>query len=159
MEVDFFAQIALTKIVLGRMLEQQDGHIVVTSSVAGKHGVPFRSAYCAAKHALHGYFETLRIELLDDNIRACLLVIAGVTSNVAEHALVADGSEFGHDDFNTGSGMTPDQCAEQALDAILANEYEPVISIAAAQQALQIRATDPVGFTRRMHGMMKWMAK
>jgi short-subunit dehydrogenase len=61
MEVDFFAPIALTKLVLPRMIEQQGGHLIVTSSVAGKHGVPLHATYCAAKHALHGYFDTLRI--------------------------------------------------------------------------------------------------
>ena len=78
MEVDFFAPVALTKLVLPRMIQQQSGHLVVTSSVAGKHAVPHHSAYCAAKHALHGYFDTLRIEHLADNIDITLLVIAGI---------------------------------------------------------------------------------
>ena len=95
MEVDFFAPIALTKLVLPRMIEQKSGHLVVTSSVAGKHAVPHHSTYCAAKHALHGYFDTLRIEHLKDNIDVTLLVIAGIKSNVFRHALTGDGSEYG----------------------------------------------------------------
>ena len=69
MEVDFFGPVALTKLVLPRMIEQQSGHLIVTSSVAGKHAVPFHSAYCAAKHALHGYYDTLRIEHLQGQHR------------------------------------------------------------------------------------------
>ena len=72
MEVDFFGPIALTKLILPRMIEQQSGHLVVTSSVAGKHAVPFHSTYCAAKHALHGFFDTLRIEHLNDNIASAV---------------------------------------------------------------------------------------
>ena len=160
LEVDFFGPVALTKAVLPRMIEQQSGHLVVTSSVAGKHGVPYRTAYCAAKHALHGFFDTLRIELLDHHIDVMLLVIAGVQSNVAQHALTADGSEFGHDDWGGGGlSITPEPCGERVLEALLNKEYEPVISIEPALQAMQLKDQDPIKFTERMHGMMNWMAK
>lgn len=159
MEVDYFAPIALTKLVLPRMIEQQSGHLVVTSSVAGKHGVPYRTAYCAAKHALHGFFDTLRVELLEYNIEVTLLVIAGVKSDVAQHALTGDGSEFGHDDWQSGSGMTAEACAEKVVDALLNHEHEAIISIEQALQAMRLKDEDPVAFTERMAGMMKWMAK
>jgi NAD(P)-dependent dehydrogenase (short-subunit alcohol dehydrogenase family) len=158
MEVDFFGPVALAKAVLPRMLEQRAGHLVVTSSVAGKHGVPYRSAYCAAKHALHGYFDTLRIELLEYNIDVMLLVIAGVASDVGLHALTADGSEFGVNDWQGTSGIAPEECAARVVDAILNREYEPVISIDQALEAMRTRERDPVAFTERMAGMMKWMA-
>ena len=93
MEVDYFAPVALTRLVLPRMIEQGGGHLVVTSSVAGKHAVPHHSSYCAAKHALHGYFDTLRVEHLDDNIDVTLLVIAGV-NHVFRHALTG-AAEYG----------------------------------------------------------------
>jgi NADP-dependent 3-hydroxy acid dehydrogenase YdfG len=160
LEVDFFGPVALTKAVLPRMIEQQSGHLVVTSSVAGKHGVPYRTAYCAAKHALHGFFDTLRIELLDHHIEVMLLVIAGVRSDVAKHALTADGSEFGHDDWGGGGlSITPEECGERVVEALLNKEYEPVISIEPALQAMKLKNQDPVKFTERMHGMMSWMAK
>jgi short-subunit dehydrogenase len=160
LEVDFFGPVALTKAVLPRMMEQQSGHLVVTSSVAGKHGVPYRTAYCAAKHALHGFFDTLRIELLDHHIDVMLLVIAGVQSDVAQHALTADGSEFGHNDWGGGGlSITPEACGERVLEALLNKEYEPVISIEPALQAMKLKDQDPIKFTERMHGMMNWMAK
>ena len=158
MEVDFFAPVALTKLVLPRMIEQQGGHLVVTSSVAGKHAVPFHTAYCAAKHALHGYFDTLRIEHLDDNIDVTLLVIAGVRSHVFEHALTGDGSEYGRDDWGSGVGMSAEDCAERVVEAILAREPEVVISIEEAMQAMLLKDSDPEAFTQRMAGMMKWMS-
>ena len=160
MEVDFFGPIALTKAVLPRMLEQQSGHLVVTSSVAGKHGVPYRTAYCAAKHALHGWFDTLRIELLEYHIDVMLLVIAGVQSDVAKYALTGDGTEFGHNDWgDSGLSITPEQCGERVVEALLNKEYEPIISIEPALEAMRLKDTDPGAFIRRMHGMMSWMAK
>ena len=158
MEVDFFGPVALTKLVLPRMIEQQAGHLIVTSSVAGKHAVPFHTTYCAAKHALHGYFDTLRIEHLKDNILVMLLVIAGIRSNVFEHALTGDGSEYGTSDWGSGSGMTAEACAERVVDAIENREQEVVISIEEAKQAMLLKDKDPVAFTERMANMMAWMA-
>jgi short-subunit dehydrogenase len=159
MEVDFFAPVELTRLVLPRMMAQRSGHLVVTSSVAGKHGIPFHAAYCAAKHALHGYFETLRIEMLDYHIKVCLLVIAGIRSNVASHALTGDGSEYGRDDWGSDVGMSAEECGRHVVSAMLADEHEPVISIEPAKQAMLIRQTDPLAFTQRMANMMKWMSK
>ena len=160
MEVDFFGPIALTKAVLPRMIEQRSGHLVLTSSVAGKHGVPYRTAYCAAKHALHGWFDTLRIELLEYHIDVMLLVIAGVQSDVAKYALTGDGTEFGHNDWgNGGLSITPEQCGERVVEALQNKEYEPIISIEPALEAMRLKDTDPVAFVQRMHGMMSWMAK
>ncbi len=157
MEVDFFAPIALTKLVLPRMLEQQGGHLIVTSSVAGKHAVPFHATYCAAKHALHGWYDTLRIEHLKDEIAVTLLVIAGIRSNVFEHALTGDGSEYGSSDFGSGSGMTAESCARRVVTAIVNREPEVVISIEEAKQAMLLKDKDPLAFTERMTNLMTWM--
>jgi short-subunit dehydrogenase len=159
MEVDFFAPVALTKLVLPRMIDQKGGHFVVTSSVAGKHAVPHHSAYCAAKHALHGFYDTLRIEHLADNIDVTLLVIAGVKSNVFRHALTGDGSEYGASDWDQGNGISAETCAEQVVDGILKREHELMIGIPVALEALTISRTDPAAFVKRMAGMMKWMEK
>jgi len=158
-EVDFFGPVALTKLVLPRMIAQQSGHLVVTSSVAGKHAVPHHSAYCAAKHALHGYFDTLRVEHLEDNIDVTLLVIAGIRSNVFRHALTADGSEYGPSDWGNSSGISAVECAERVVDGMLNREYELVIGIEPALQAMRIKEKDPAAFVERMANMMKWMTK
>ncbi|MDX1641003.1 MAG: SDR family NAD(P)-dependent oxidoreductase, partial [Balneolaceae bacterium] len=60
MEVNFFGSVGLTKELLPAMIEQKSGHIVVISSVMGKLGTRYRSAYAASKHALHGWFDCLR---------------------------------------------------------------------------------------------------
>jgi len=158
MEVDYFGPVALTKLVLPRMLEQQSGHLIVTSSVAGKHAVPMHTSYCAAKHALHGYFDTLRIEHLKDNIAVTLLVIAGIRSHVFEHALTGDGSEYGRNDWGDSVGMTAETCAERVVEAIEKRESEVLISIEEAKQAMLLKDKNPEEFTRRMAKMLEWMS-
>ncbi len=158
MEVDYFGPIALTKLVMPRMIEQQSGHMIVTSSVAGKHAVPMHTSYCAAKHALHGWYDTLRVEHFNDNIAVTLLVIAGIKSNVYKHALSGDGSETGEDQWEGADvGMTAEACAERVVQTILKrDEEEIVISIPEARQALDLRQKDPKGFTKRMVKFMEW---
>lgn len=62
-EINYFSAINLTKAVLPLMLKNGTGKIVIISSIAGKFGFYLRSSYSAAKHALHGYFESLRLEV------------------------------------------------------------------------------------------------
>jgi len=63
MEINFFGTVYLTKLVLSHMISQRSGKIAVISSIVGKFGFPLRSSYAASKHALHGYFESLRAEV------------------------------------------------------------------------------------------------
>ncbi len=60
METNYFGTSALTKGIVPSMLQHQSGQIVVISSVVGYFGTLFRSAYAASKHALHGFFDSLR---------------------------------------------------------------------------------------------------
>jgi len=91
MDIDYFGHVALTKAVLPSMLERKSGHIVVTTSLAGLLPVPYRTAYCAAKHALHGFFDTLRVELWDDNVKVTLVCPAQVRTSISMQALAGDG--------------------------------------------------------------------
>ena len=60
MKVNYTGTIALTKALLPHFIERQQGHIVVTTSIVGLIGTPLRSSYAASKHALHGFFDSLR---------------------------------------------------------------------------------------------------
>lgn len=150
MEVDYFAPIALTKLVLPKMIERKSGQLVVTSSVAGKYGIPLRSAYCAAKHALHGYFDTMRIELMPYNIRVCLLVVAGIKSNVSFHALTGDGGEWGKDDYGSGSGITEIAGAEIIVNGLAESKYEIEIGAGPPLEMLKLKRFDPDALIERM---------
>jgi short-subunit dehydrogenase len=124
MEIDYFSVIALTKLILPSMIVRKSGHFVVTSSVAGKFGVPIRSAYCAAKHALHGFFETLAIECSPYNIHTSLLVIAGVQTAVSKNALKGDGTEWGQMDDTQSRGMDVPECTRIILDGVAKKKRE-----------------------------------
>ncbi len=73
MEVDYFSYVALTQAVLPHFVQRNSGRFVVVSSVMGKIGTPLRSAYAAAKHALHGYFDCLRAEVASLGIGVTVL--------------------------------------------------------------------------------------
>ncbi len=118
MEVNFFGSVALTKAVVPRMIEQQRGHVVVTSSVMGKFGTQMRSAYSASKHALHGWFDSLRHEVRDDNIKVTLVCPGFIKTNVTINALQGDGSPYNKMASGQKNGMNPAVCARKILKGV-----------------------------------------
>jgi len=95
MDVNFFGTVALTKAVLPHMIDRNEGYIVVVSSVMGKIGTKYRSAYAASKHALQGWFDCLRQEMYEHNIDVTLVCPGYVRTNITINALTGDGSSFG----------------------------------------------------------------
>jgi len=127
MEVNYFGQIALTKSVLPHMLKQKSGHIVVMSSISGKFGFYLRTAYSASKHALHGFFESLRLENEADGIKVTIAVPGKIQSNISLHALKGDGTTHGVMDRSQEEGMPAAECARIILDAISLGKEEVLI--------------------------------
>ena len=114
-EVDVFAQIALTKQVLPIMVEQGSGHMAVTASVAGKIGAPFRTGYCAAKHAMMGFFDALRSEVSHLNIQVTTITPGFIRTNIAANALSGDGSAYGVTDTDIKGGMSVEECGNVVM--------------------------------------------
>lgn len=127
MEINYFGTIALTRAVLPYMIARGGGHILATSSIVGKFGFPLRSAYSSAKHALHGFFETLRFETMNENIRVTLLVPGRVQTNISRHALTKEGKEHGKMDTGQATGITAEKAARQIIKAIRRNKKEALI--------------------------------
>lgn len=127
MEIDYFGTIALTKTVLPYMIKEKSGYIAVTSSISGKFGFPLRSAYAAAKHALHGFFETLRSEVYDENIKVLIAFPGRVKTNISLHALTKDGTAHGKMDEGQNTGISAQKCAKQYLKAIRKDKKEVLI--------------------------------
>jgi len=123
-EINFFGAITLTKGILPMMLEAGGGHIVVMSSVVGKFGITLRSAYSASKHALHGFFETLRCELSDRNIRVTILCPGRIRTNISVNALKKDGSLYNKMDEGQAKGLSPKIFARRVIKAIKRNRKE-----------------------------------
>ena len=127
MDINYIGTVALTKSVLPTMVRQQFGHIVVISSVLGKFGTPFRSGYAASKHALHGFFDTLRAEVYADNIKVTIICPGYVHTNVTINALKGDGSKNMVMAESTRSGLEPSDFALKALKAIAKEKKEVLI--------------------------------
>jgi dehydrogenase/reductase SDR family protein 7B len=127
MELDYFSYVGLTQAVLPHFAQRKAGHFVVTSSVMGKIGTPMRSAYAAAKHALHGYFDCLRAEVATLGIRVTILTPGYIRTNIAQHAVTKDGSPMGKASVNIEKGLAADKAAAQILRAVGRGKYEAYI--------------------------------
>lgn len=124
MEVNFFGTVLLTKAVLPMMIARQSGHIVVTSSVMGKFGTRLRSTYAASKHALHGWFDSLRQEVYEHGIKVTLVCPGYVKTNVTLNALTGEGEKLGQMGKGQQNGMAPDKCAGQILAGLQKGKEE-----------------------------------
>ncbi|KXJ13384.1 dehydrogenase/reductase SDR family member 7 [Exaiptasia diaphana] len=89
-KLNTMAVISLTKSVLPHMVKRKSGHIVVTSSVAGKLGAPMSAVYNATKFALQGYFDGLRIEVYDSNIDVTMICPGPILTNIRDNAFTED---------------------------------------------------------------------
>lgn len=124
MEIDYFSVIALTKAVLPGMIERGEGHIAVTSSVMGKIGTPLRSAYSAAKHALHGFFESLRIEIVHTGVKITVLCPGYIHTQVSVNAVTATGNKFNKMSQNQLHGKDPLKFAEAVVKGMKRDKLE-----------------------------------
>jgi short-subunit dehydrogenase len=127
MEVNFFGTIALSLSVLPVFVKQNDGQFAVISSISGKLGSPKRAGYCASKHALHGFFDALRSEYFEKNIRVTMICPGYIQTEISLNALDFDGQKFNKADTNQKNGLSPETCAKRGLNAILQQKNEVYI--------------------------------
>ena len=144
LEVDFFAPLALTQLVVPRMVARRAGHIVAVSSIAGLFGTPLRTAYCAAKHALLGYCDALRGEMEEAyGVRVTTVLPGSVRTQIAVNALQADGSARGFSDPNIDKGLEPAEVARRILAGMADGVPEIVIAEGQEAVAVALRRQDP----------------
>lgn len=143
MDVDVMGQIALTKAVLPHMLERGRGHLAITSSVAGKIGVPLRSGYCAAKHAVVGFFDALRAEVEDQGIMVSTILPGFIRTAIAENALSGDGSAFGQEDKDIAGGMDADKAARVIVSGLAKGRREIPVGEGKEMMALWLKRISP----------------
>lgn len=124
MDINYFGTVALTKAVLPSMIARGSGHVVPITSVIGYVGVPLRSAYAASKHALHGFFETMRAETAKHGITVTIVVPGYIKTNVSENALRGDGSRHGTMDETHQRAMLPEDAAPKIIDAVAKRKPE-----------------------------------
>jgi len=127
MELDFFSAVTLTKLILPVMLKNKSGHIIVISSISGKFGFPMRTAYTASKHALQGFFESLRTELVNDNINVTIVSPGRIRTDISLHAITKDGLSYKKMDKGQARGMSADLCADKIIKGIKKNKKEILV--------------------------------
>ncbi|OON68378.1 SDR family oxidoreductase [Hymenobacter sp. CRA2] len=127
MEVNYFGTVALTKAVLPQLLQQRQGRVVTISSLVGKFGTPYRSAYAASKHALHGFFDSLRAELSGSGVGITIICPGFIRTGVSVNALTGDGRALGTMDEATEKGLAPEEFARRALPVMARGDNEAYI--------------------------------
>ncbi len=127
MKVNYVGTVALTKAVLPAMVAQKSGKIVTITSAVGKFGSPWRSGYAASKHALHGFFDSLRAELYEDNIKILLVCPGFIHTQVSVNALNENGEASKQMDAATAGGLSAEFTAQKIIAAISKDKEEIVI--------------------------------
>lgn len=127
MEVNYFGNIALTKAVLPIFRKQNEGQILVISSISGKFGFFLRSAYSASKHALHGFYESLRLEEERNGLNITIACPGKINTDISVNALNSSGSKHGVMDHNQATGMSAEECARQLIRALEKKKHEVLI--------------------------------
>lgn len=127
MNINYFGPIVLTKHLLPHMLERDAGQVVVMSSLSGKYGVPKISAYAASKHALQGFFETLRSEIAATGVAITIIIPGIIQTEITAHALKGDGSLFGKVDKTFQKAYPVEKAAGNILEAVLKRKEEAFV--------------------------------
>lgn len=125
MDVDFFSYTEITQYLLPHFIERNAGHIVVVSGVLAKVPMPMRTSYCAAKAALHGYFDSLRGEVLKHNIDVTILVPSFLNTSLAAKAV--DGRGNIPTRKSSGIGCPVNKAAKQVVKAVRNKKYTVAI--------------------------------
>lgn len=118
-DLNVFSVLSLSRIAVQYFMKKNEGHIVVTSSLAGMIAAPYSASYIGSKHAIHGYFNALRIEKAMHNITVTLLCPGPVFSNfLAESFTGRPGEKFGKSVESTDRRMTRERCGHLCVVAI-----------------------------------------
>ena len=127
MEVNYFGSLICTRAAINSLLEHK-GMVVVISSIAGFSPLYGRTGYSAAKHALHGLFDSLRSEVKEKGVDV-LVVCPGFTdTGIAGAALDVDGERTEHPQSTVGRIATPEEVAESVFRAAESRQRLLVLS-------------------------------
>lgn len=123
-------------------LKKTRGRIVAVSSLTGKNGVPTRTLYAATKHAMAGFFDSLRIELRTEGVSVTVAYPGFVATDIAQRAIAPDGGTLGERPVNKDNVMTVEECARQIIGAAAKRKRE-VVMTRLARFGLLVKAIAP----------------
>ena len=140
-DIDLTSQIAFAQSLIGHMAERGSGNLLFISSIAGKVGVPMRTAYCAAKFGLAGYADALRGELSNKGVSVHVIYPGSIATNVSRNALTSDGSKRGRSDKVIDEGIRPDDAAKEMIDAVALGQREIIVAEGMEEAMGEMRRT------------------
>jgi NAD(P)-dependent dehydrogenase (short-subunit alcohol dehydrogenase family) len=117
MEVNFFGAVHMTHAALPQLLARR-GIVAALSSVAGYAPLLGRTGYCASKHALHGFFDTLRTEVQDQGVQVTLICPSFIATGIGAAALGGSGTLASAPRATTGGESSPQDIARRILAAL-----------------------------------------
>jgi short-subunit dehydrogenase len=110
-------------------IKRSRGRLVAVSSLAGMTGVPTRTGYAATKHAIFGFFDSLRIELAGSGVSVTLVAPDFVVSEIHRRAAGADGQPIGESPMQESRIMTTEECARQIVRAAERRQRLRILSL------------------------------
>lgn len=110
-------------------LKQSRGQIVGISSLSGKTGIPARSGYSASKHAMTGFFDSLRIELDGSGVSVTMIYPAFVASKTRHLVMGPDGKPLGKSPVREMEAMPVEECARQVIEAMEVRKRELIMTL------------------------------
>lgn len=125
LKIDFLSGVYLVKKFKEMILAKEHVQFSVTTSLSGLFGFPLRSAYCAAKHALFGFYESLELEY--DNIGVTFLIPGRINTQISKSALHGDGTAHAKMDAGQANGLDVDKCGKIAVSAIKRQKHRKLI--------------------------------
>jgi short-subunit dehydrogenase len=128
MQVNYLGSVYCTYYALP-YLKQTRGRIVGISSLTGKNGVPTRSGYAASKHAMAGFFDSLRIELADSGVTVTMIYPGFVSTEVRKRSLGSDGKPRGESHLDEEKVMPAGSCAQMIIQASERRKREMVMTL------------------------------
>ena len=128
MQVNYMGAVYCTHYALPH-LKASKGRIVGIASLTGLIGVPTRTGYAASKHAMRGFFDSLRIELEDDGVTVTMIYPGFVATGIRENATGPDGKPAKIDPVNKDDVMSVDECTTLIVRAIEQRKREEVMTL------------------------------
>lgn len=120
-KTNYFGPVYAAHYALPQLIQHQ-GRVVVISSVFGLTGGPTRTFYAGSKFALHGFFESLRMELAQHSVKVSLVCPGPVATDIALSRVGPDGQRATVGHFDMKKAITPELAAEYTVDALLRGE-------------------------------------
>ena len=148
MDVNFFGAVHCTQAALPSLLERR-GAVVAVSSVAGFTPLVGRTGYAASKHALHGFFDSLRSEVEHRGVHVTLVCPSFTDTAIDRHAVAGDGQPATLAKATAGGLATPEEIAAAIVDGVH-SKARRVLPTPLSRSAWWLSRLAPQTYTRAM---------